>query len=164
MVAVQAVRKMLEGARVADAKDGARLRESQLRINSPKKMKLDDRLEIQPTKTEEPKSDDRVEPQEVDVHPTKIDLEDLELDGRSELLKVEVRSKMLGEPNESRSPKMPVGGTGDEREPAATKLELMMQAMQAKLEMMERREEVSKEKERLRGLADATKEKTQPRR
>ena len=43
---VQAVRKMLEVARVADAKDEARVRESQLRMNSPKKMKLDDRLEI----------------------------------------------------------------------------------------------------------------------
>ena len=62
VVAVQAVRKMLEVARVADAKDEARVRESQLRMNSPKKMKLDDRLEIQPTKTEaeETKSDDRI--------------------------------------------------------------------------------------------------------
>ena len=33
----------------------------------------------------------------------------------------------------------------------------MMQAMQEKLERMERREEVSKEKERLRELADTTK-------
>ena len=57
MLAVQAFWKMLEVARVADAKDEARVKESQLRMNSPKKMKLDDRLEphkiyTQPTKTE----------------------------------------------------------------------------------------------------------------
>ena len=109
MLAVQALRKMLEVARVADAMDEARVIESNMRMNSLK-MKLDDRLkthkmDIQPTKTEteEPKSDDRVEPLEVDVHPTKIGPEELELDERSEPLNVEVRSKMLGEPNESRS-------------------------------------------------------------
>ena len=74
------------------------------------------------TETEEPKSDDRVEPLKVDVHPTKTGPEELELDGRSEPLKVEVQSNMLDEPNESISPKMPVGETGDEREPAPTKL------------------------------------------
>ena len=139
---------MLEVARVADANDKARVRESQLRMNSPKKMKLDDRLDMQPTKTEaeEPKSDYRVEPLNVDVHLTETRPEEMELDGRSEPQKVEVRSKMLDEPSKSGSPKMPVGGMGDEREPAATKLELMMQAMHKKLDMMERREEVSKEK------------------
>ena len=45
----------------------------------------------------------------MDVQLTNTGLEELELDGRSEPLKVEVRSKMLDEPNESRSPKMPVG-------------------------------------------------------
>ena len=90
----------------------------------------------------------------MDVYPTETGPEELELDGRSEPLKVEVWSKMLDEPNESRSPKMPAGGTGYEREPAAMKLELMMQAMQEKLEMMGRREEISKEKERLRDLAE----------
>ena len=61
MLAVQALRKMLEVARVADAKDEARVRESKLRMNSPKKMKLDDRVDTQPkkTETEEPKSDGR---------------------------------------------------------------------------------------------------------
>ena len=44
-----------------------------------------------------------------------------------------------------------------------TKLELMMQAMQEKLERMERREGFSKDKERLRDLADATKEQMQAR-
>ena len=85
-------------------------------------------------------SDDRVEPLKVDVHPTKTGPEELELDGRSEPLKVSVRSKMLDDPNESGSPKVPVGRTGDEREPASTKLKLMIQAMQEKLERMERRE------------------------
>ena len=66
----------------------------------------------------------------MDVHFTKTGPEELELDGRSEPLTVEVRSKMLDEPSKLGSPKMPVGGTGDEREPAATKLELMIQAMQ----------------------------------
>ena len=63
VLAVQALRKMLEVARVTDAKDEARVRESQLGMNSTKKMKLDDRLELQPTRTdtEEPKSDYRVE-------------------------------------------------------------------------------------------------------
>ena len=142
MLAVKTVRKMLGVTRVADAKNVARVRESQLRMNSPKKMKLDDRLVIQPTniETEEPKSDNRVEPLNVDVHLTETGPEEQELDGRSEPLKVEVRSKMLDEPSKLRSPNIPVGGTGDERKPAQTKLELMMQAMQEKLEMMERRE------------------------
>ena len=63
----------------------------------------------------------------MDVHPTKTGPGKLELDGRSEPLNVDIRSKMLDEPKESRIPKMHVGGKGYEREP--TKLKLMMQAM-----------------------------------
>ena len=57
MLAVQALRKMLEVARVADTGDETRVRESKIKINSPEEMNLDDRLEphkmdTQPTKTE----------------------------------------------------------------------------------------------------------------
>ena len=45
VLAVQALRKMFEVTRVADAKDEARVIESEMRMNSPKRMKLDDRLD-----------------------------------------------------------------------------------------------------------------------
>ena len=63
---------MLEAARVANAKDEARVEESKMRMNSPKKLKLDDQLG----------------PHKVNVHPTNTGPEELELDGRSEHLKV----------------------------------------------------------------------------
>ena len=64
MLAVQALRKMLEVARVVDAKDEARVKESNMKMNSLKKIKLNALLDTQPedAETEQPKSDYRVEP------------------------------------------------------------------------------------------------------
>ena len=65
---------MLELPRVADANNETRVKELKMRMSSTKKLKLDDRLEAH----------------KVDIQPTKAGPQELELAGRSELLKVDV--------------------------------------------------------------------------